>query len=311
MKKTTPLFHIENYRVDTKKFDHLLHDKVVDEFTDNFCDYVGAKYGCAFNSATSAIFLLLLNKNQKINIPSVIPPVVCNAILTSGNEINFIDNVGWVGNSYVLHDFENYKVIDSAQKVERNQFSIEADPQDLMVFSFYPTKPIGSCDGGIVVSNDKKKIEWLKEASLNGTTFASDNWNRYIKFPGYKMYMNSIQAYIANENLKKLDKKYEALDKIREAYNQSFGLKNTSHHLYRINVSNRKELRRALQDEGFQTGIHYEAAHLNPVYDTGQINLFKSNIESKTTVSLCYNEKMKTADVQKIIKIVEKYANRC
>ena len=31
-----------------------------------------------------------------------------------------------------------------------------------MFFSFYPTKPVGSSDGGIIVSNDKAKIDYLK-----------------------------------------------------------------------------------------------------------------------------------------------------
>jgi hypothetical protein len=55
----------------------------------------------------------------------MIPPVVLNALITSGNSINFVDNIDWIGNSYILHDFGNYKIIDSAQKVERNQFKKE------------------------------------------------------------------------------------------------------------------------------------------------------------------------------------------
>ena len=64
----------------------------------------------------------MLDKNTTVNLPSVIPPVVANAILTSGNQIFFIDDVDWVGDSYVLHEFEDYKIVDSAQKLQRNQF---------------------------------------------------------------------------------------------------------------------------------------------------------------------------------------------
>jgi hypothetical protein len=100
----------------------------------------------------------MLNKNTIVNIPSMIPPVVCNAILTSGNKINFIDDINWIGDSYILHKFKDYKIIDSAQKVNQNQFIEEANDEDLMIFSFYPTKPIGSSDGGIIVSNDYNDI---------------------------------------------------------------------------------------------------------------------------------------------------------
>ncbi len=205
------LFNIPSYTIDTSKFSHLLHDEVVDQFENKFCEYVGAQYACSVSSATNAIFLTFLNRGMTIDVPSIIPPVVCNGLITGGNKVNFTDNTGWVGDSYILHEFKNYKVIDSAQKVQRDQFKNEADDQDLMIFSFYPTKPIGSCDGGIIVSNDWSKIQRFKESTLNGMTFSKDNWDRKIKFPGYKMYMNSVQSQIALNNLEKLDDKNNKL----------------------------------------------------------------------------------------------------
>lgn len=305
------LFHLPHYKIDSSQFSHFLHDKIVEEFENNFCEYVGAKYACSMNSATNSIFLIFLNKGLEVKIPSMIPPVVCNALITSGNKINFIDNTEWVGNSYVLHDFGYYKIIDSAQKVYRNQFVKEASDDDLMFFSFYPTKPVGSCDGGIIVSNNKEKIQWFKEACLNGMSFAENNWERKIKFPGYKMYMNSFQTYIANENLKKLDKKLEKLSSVRQKYNKHFGLTNTSDHLYRINVSNRKEFMEAMKINGIQTGIHYNALHLNPVYSNKIQSLHKSELEEKTTISIPFNEKMTNKDVKYVCEMVDKYANRC
>ena len=120
------LFNINNHRIDTSKFNHYLHGSIVSEFEDNFCEYVGAKYACSINIATNAIFLSLLNKNQYVKVPSMIPPVVCNAIVTSGNKLGFSDDVDWVGDSYILHKFKDYKIIDSAQKVDNNQFKKEA-----------------------------------------------------------------------------------------------------------------------------------------------------------------------------------------
>jgi dTDP-4-amino-4,6-dideoxygalactose transaminase len=305
------LFHLENYKINTSNFSHFLHDKVVEEFENNFCDYVGAKYACSMNSATNSIFLIFLNKDTQVEVPSIIPPVVCNALLTSGNKIKFTDNIKWVGDSYVLHDFGNYKVIDSAQKVRRNQFKLEANDNDLMFFSFYPTKPVGSCDGGIIVSNNKEKIQWFKEACLNGMSFAENNWDRKIKFPGYKMYMNSFQAYIANENLKKLDNKLEKIDNVREKYNKAFGINNTSDHLYRINVSNRDNFMKSMKESGIQTGIHYMALHKNAVYQKQEISLPFSDLEENITISIPLNEKMKLKEIKQVIEMVNKHANRC
>ena len=200
MFKLIQLFNVNNHIIDTSKFSNLLHDKNVIELEEKIANYVGAKYACSVNSATNAIFLSMLDKNTTVNLPSVIPPVVATAILTSGNQIFFIDDVDWVGDSYVLHEFEDYKIVDSAQKLQRNQFKEECNPKDLMIFSFYPTKPLGGSDGGMIVTDDYEKYKWFKEAVLNGTTFANNNWERSISFPGYKMYMNSIQANILMNN---------------------------------------------------------------------------------------------------------------
>ena len=110
-----------------------------------------------------------------------------------------------------------------------------------MIFSFYPTKPVGSCDGGMVVSDDKDTIDWYRMMTLNGMHFSENNWDRKHVAAGYKMHATSIQAYLANENLKKLDKKNERLGEISVVYNGAFGYNNTSRHLYRVRVSNNKK----------------------------------------------------------------------
>ena len=119
------LFNINNHIIDTSDFSNLLHDERVVELENTLKDYVGAKYACSVCSATNAIFLAMLGKEVTVDVPSIIPPVVLNAILTSGNKINFVDNTDWVGDSYILHDFGDYKIVDSAQKLERDQFKKE------------------------------------------------------------------------------------------------------------------------------------------------------------------------------------------
>ena len=307
------LFNIPSYEINTGNFSHLLHGQVVEDFEKQFCEYVGAKYACSINSATNAIFLTFLNKNLTVDVPSIIPPVVCNGIITGGNKVNFVDNVEWVGDSYILHQFEDYKVIDSAQKVMKNQFSLEANDEDLMIFSFYPTKPVGSCDGGIIVSNDFEKIKMFKESTLNGMTFSKDNWDRKIKFPGYKMYMNSVQAQIATNNLEKLDYKNNKLSEICYWYNKELNLNNSSNHLYRISVDNRDEFIQLMREDGIQTGIHYTALHENKVYNPDYINYLDlpySSEEGRVTVSLPFHENLTSQEIDKVVKKVNEHAIR-
>lgn len=299
------LFNIENYILDTSRFTNILHDKNVLNFEEKICEYVGSKYGVSFNSATSAIFLSLLNKDTTIKIPSIIPPVVPNAIITSNNRCEFVDDIEWVGDSYILHNFENYKIVDSAQKIEKNQFKTECNPQDLLIFSFYPTKPIGSCDGGLIVSDDLDKINFLREMSLNGMTFANNNWERKIKYVGYKMYMNSIQAEIAIKNFEKYEEKLDKLKTVRNFYNDRLGLKNTSNHLYRVKVNNREELIRKFSEEKIQTGIHYQSLHNNFIYQKINKSLPNSEVESRVTLSIPFHEKLTKTDLDSIIRILD------
>ena len=299
------LFNVNSHTIDTSEFSNLLHDKIVTDFEKEFASYVGAKYACSVNSATNAIFLCMLNKNTVVKIPSMIPPVVANAIITSGNKVEFYDDTDWVGHSYVLHTFEDYKIVDSAQKLEPNQFMKECNPNDLMIFSHYPTKPLGGADGGIVVTDDYKKHKWMKEAVLNGMTYADNNWERGISFPGYKFYMSSIQAKIIMDNFKNFDKKMRSLGNLVDIYNKEFGYENTSKHLYRIEVIDNEKFIENMKRDGIICGIHYPALHQNPIYGKKITKLSKSEKSQRRTVSLPMNEKLSFNETEYIIDKVK------
>ena len=301
------LFNIPNQTIKTECFSSMLHDKNVSQLEKEISGFVGAKYGLALNSATSAIFLSLLNLNTTVTIPSIIPPVVANAILTSGNQLKFKDDTEWVGHAYELYSSESFKIIDSAQQIEEGQFAKSCNPQDLMIFSFYPTKPISGCDGGMIVSDDYDKISHIRTMSLNGMTFSHDNWNRKIKNVGYKMYMNSIQANIIINNFKEYNNKIEKLDAIREFYNDKFNMQQTSRHLYRINVKDNLKFMQYMRDNGVSCGIHYDALHMNTIYQNENIILPKSELESRTKISIPYHEKLTLSDLQKIMELINNY----
>ena len=299
------LFNVNTHNIDTSKFSNLLHDSIVEEFETTIADFVGAKYACSINSATNAIFLSMLNKGIVVDLPSMIPPVVANALMTSGNKINFIDDVDWVGDSYVLHQFDDYKIVDSAQKLEKNQFRKECNPEDLMIFSFYPTKPLGGSDGGMIVTDDYEKYKWFKEAVLNGMTYAENNWERGISFPGYKMYMNSIQAQICLNNFKMFDEKMSVLRKLVDTYNKELGYNNSSLHLYRIKVSDNQKFINKMRENNIICGIHYPALHSNVIYNEGSNECPKSEELENRTVSLPMNELLTDDGIKYIIEKVK------
>lgn len=301
------LFNIPNRVLDTSKYNHLLHGKVVTEFEKEFARYVGAKYAVSVNSATSAIYLILDDYagSDLIRIPNMIPPTVYNALVNAGVPYKFVDDTEWVGNSYILlEDHENkYKVIDSAQKVNPFQFNNEAEPNDLMVFSFYPTKPVGGCDGGMVVSDDERPIERIRLLANNGLSASGNSWDKKRLCPGYKMHMNSLQADFALQSLRELPVKQETLTDIRNMYNEAFGLKNTSLHLYRVNVRNkghRDQFIMQARVNGIECGIHYKC-----ILDDS--SLPNSLEDSLTTVSIPFHEKLTYQEIQRVIEYVKPY----
>ena len=305
--KVISLFNIPDHKIDTSNYSHCLHDNNVSTLESEIAVYVGAKHAVSLNSATSAIYLALLNKSITVKIPSMIPPVVVNGITTSGNKYDFTDNTEWVGDSYELFDFGDYKIIDSAQKLEKNQFKTECKPDDLMIFSFYPTKPLSGFDGGMIVSDDFEKIKYFKEMSLNGMSYAENNWERPHKYHGYKMYMNSIQAEIILKNFSTYDKKTNKISKVRNFYNTEFNQKKTSSHLYTVDVFDRESVIKNLRSKNIYTGIHYHSLHDDPVYALNtKGNYPETEKKSKTTLSIPMHENISMEDAKMVYQEVIK-----
>ncbi len=309
------LFEFDNHIIDTSTFDHLLHGEVVKQFEQEICEYVGAKYAASFFSASYALYAIMKSEvcrtpwiKKVIDIPSMIPPVVPNVIVDAGYGISFNDDIDWVGGSYTMTD----GLVDSAQKLNRNQYAEECDPDDLLVFSMYPTKPLSSLDGGVVVSNNKKKIDDLKSLSFYGMEYAEESWSRVQKQVGFKAYMSTMQATIASRNLKTLDSKYERIDEIRNKYNSEFGLENTSRHLYRIKVQDNIDAMSYFKDKGIITGIHYKPQHDNLVFSNfndGAKNLEKVKLASKQTVSIPLHHNLTDEHIEYIITEVKDLYN--
>ena len=80
------LFNVPNNTLQTSDYSNLLHGKQVAELENEISKFVGAKHAVALDSASNGIFLSLLNKKTTIEVPSILPPVVINSIINSGND---------------------------------------------------------------------------------------------------------------------------------------------------------------------------------------------------------------------------------
>ena len=123
--------------------------------------------------------------------------------------------------------------------------------------------------------------------------------------PGWKMYMNSIQAYMATKNFEKLEEKTGRFEEIKLYYNQELDLSNTSNHLYRIRVRDNQDFIQEMKSKGIQCGVHYKALHNMEYCKTPGISLPKSDLEEKTTVSIPYNEALTDEEIERVVKEVK------
>jgi dTDP-4-amino-4,6-dideoxygalactose transaminase len=285
-------------------FPNLLGGDMVEVFERAVAEYVDAKYAVTFNSATSAIFLLFEGQDETVRVPSVIPPVVPTAILNAGCQVEFTDNTDWVGGPYLLHNWDGCKVIDSAQHMERGQYSDRCSGGDVMIFSHFPTKPVGSIDGGTIVTNDKNLADELRMMANNGMKGGQNSWDKKQVYLGYKMYMNSVQAFLAFQSLRGLDDKRKALLQLRKVYNGALGYKNTSDHLYRIKVRDNRDFVKKAHSNGITCGIHYDTCHNKVVFGASTRSLPLSEEMARTTVSIPFHDGLNPDDIVKIIKFV-------
>lgn len=304
------LFDIPNHVIDTSKFSNLIFDKVVTEFEEAFAKYVGAKYAVAVNSATNAIFLSLksLGKPVTCSIPSLITTRFLNAIEMAGCKYKFTDVTNWVGSNYWLSYEHDSIIIDSAQEVEPGSCA-RFHKGVLVIYSFYPTKPVGGICGGMIVSNDKERIDWIRQAAHFGEKLSenTNSWESSTDFKGYQMFMGTIPAYVAFENFKRYDEKRARLAYIADRYSAALNnvVTNKSKHLFRIRTKNNDQFVKDMYKKDIVCGIHYKPAHLNKLYGSDE-HLLMSEIDGREVVSIPFHEKLTDKEIDIVIKEVKK-----
>jgi len=101
------------------------------------------------------------------------------------------------------------------------------DSENLVCFSFYPTKNITTAEGGMISTNNDKYRTKLLQLRLHG--LSTDAWKRYtntgswiydVTEPGFKYNMPDILAAIGIEQLKKVDvlnnKRYDLIERYKK-----------------------------------------------------------------------------------------------
>jgi len=150
------------------------------------------------------------------------------------------------------------------------------------VFSFHPVKHIACGEGGMVTTNDKDTYELLKLYRSHGITkddMEEDHggWYYEMKTLGFNYRLTDMQAALGSSQLKKNIEGVKRRNEIAQKYKDAFhntAIKFQSlpedtlnaHHLFVIEVENRKELYDYLREHQIFAQIHYIPLHILPYY---------------------------------------------
>mgnify|MGYP004002498087 FL=1 len=158
--------------------------KIVQMFEEEVASYTGAPYAVSVDSCTNALFLMCKYlKVKEVTIPSKTYLSVPMSIIHAGGEVIF-DKTSktnhWVG----IYDLKPYPIYDAAKRFTSNMYI----PGSHMCLSFHIKKHLGIGKGGIILTDDKDIVEWVKKARYEGRSekyYKEDNieqlgWNMYL-----------------------------------------------------------------------------------------------------------------------------------
>ncbi|TEY02744.1 UDP-4-amino-4,6-dideoxy-N-acetyl-beta-L-altrosamine transaminase [Campylobacter sp. US33a] len=231
----------------------------IEEFENALCDYVGVKYACVLNSATSALHLAYTALNVKEKIVLTTPltfAATANAALMAGAKVEFIDiksdgnidekklearlakdssNIGAItavdfgGNSVEMDEILTLAKIYKIPLIDDASHALGAEYKgkkvgamaDLNIFSFHPVKPITTFEGGAVLSNDRELIDKIKLLRSHGIV-KKRLWDSDMVELGYNYRLSDVACALGINQLKKLDLNLEKREEIAKFYDKEF-----------------------------------------------------------------------------------------
>jgi dTDP-4-amino-4,6-dideoxygalactose transaminase len=146
---------------------------------------------------------------------------------------------------------------------------------DLAAFSFYPSKNLGACgEGGMVTARDPGALALVRRLRDHGQ--AARYQHEVI---GYNGRLDALQAAILRVKLRALDAANAQRRKLALRYEEALGdipgivlPRHPAHvlpvwHLYVIQMADRNRVRDRLSADGIETGLHYPTpVHLQRAY---------------------------------------------
>jgi UDP-4-amino-4,6-dideoxy-N-acetyl-beta-L-altrosamine transaminase len=198
---------------------------------------------------------------------------------------------------------------------------------DIGVFSFHPVKHIACGEGGMVTTNCEtlyKKLSLLRTHGITKENMQEDHggWFYEMQNLGFNYRLTDIQSALGITQLAKNDKGVERRNEIAAIYKQAFKGKvkyqslnkgdYNAHHLFVIELDDRKGLYEFLREHHIFAQIHYIPVHTLPYYkEIGYDTADLSNAENyySNCISLPMYPSLNYEDQELVINKVLEYIN--
>ena len=167
---------------------------------------------------------------------------------------------------------------------------------DIAVFSFHPVKHIACGEGGMITTNSKhlyKKLLSLRTHGISKEDMSQNDggWYYEMKELGFNYRLTDIQSALGITQLKKnkegVKRRNEIANNYKNAFNNKIKYQSlnsgdlNAHHLFIIEINNRKELYDFLRTYNIFAQIHYIPLHTLPYYSNiGYDNANVKNAEN-------------------------------
>lgn len=167
---------------------------------------------------------------------------------------------------------------------------------DISLFSFHPVKHIACGEGGMITTNSEKlykKLALLRTHGITKENMTEDHggWFYEMQALGYNYRLTDIQSALGITQLAKNKNGVARRNEIANTYKKAFKGKIkyqnlpqdylNAHHLFVIEVEDRKGLYDFLRTQGIYAQIHYIPVHTLPYYkEIGYNNADLSNSEN-------------------------------
>lgn len=248
--------------VEVLKSPYLTCGPKVREFEQAICDYTGAKYCVAVNSATSGLHIAMLAAGVGVGDEVITTPITflasANCARYCGADVKFADiekdtanidpdeikkhltaktkalvPVHFAGQSCDMERISkiaqenNLIVIEDAAHAIGSEYKGSkvgsCKYSDMTVFSFHPVKTITTAEGGAVTTNDEGLYKKLLAYRSHGMHHTQD-WKYDMIELGFNYRMTDVQAALGVSQMKKLDKFKKRRREIVDFYNKNLNL---------------------------------------------------------------------------------------